>query len=58
MAYNSSGTCVQYIRATQLPSGFEDNNPTNSFTYLIETTGEEASQNYIYKVIAAISGIK
>ena len=54
----SGSTCLQYVKVTELPSGFEDNNPSNSFTYLVETTGEEASQDYVYKVIASISGIK
>jgi len=54
----SGTTCLQYIKVTALPSGFESNNPSNSFTYLLETTGEETSQNYVYKIIASISGIK
>ena len=57
VSYTGS-TCTQYIKVTTLPSGFEDNNPSNSFTYLVETTGEEASSDYVYKIIASISGIK
>ncbi|MEI6093232.1 MAG: hypothetical protein WCQ47_06070 [bacterium] len=55
--YNGTA-CTQYIRVTQLPQGFEDNNASNSFTYLLETAGEEVSQNYVYKIIAGISGVK
>lgn len=57
VSYTGS-TCTQYVRVTQLPQGFEDNNSSNSFTYLLETSGEEVSQNYVYKIIAGISGIK
>jgi hypothetical protein len=54
----SVNECTQYIRVTQLPEGFEDSNPTDSFTYIVEMPGEETAQNYIYKIIASISGIK
>ncbi len=51
---NATG-CAQYVRVTELPQGFENG---EAFTYLLETAGEEVAQDYIYKIVASISGIK
>lgn len=46
------GACVRYIKIKQLPSGFN-----GSVAFLVANPGEESSNNYYFKLIAAVSGI-
>ena len=56
MSYVGS-ECQKYANITELPLGFEDST-NNSFSYLVEMHGEEAANNYDFRVIASVSGVK